>query len=292
MSNSLFPQRPTKRALVALVAHTIVFGLVYWLAFSVRSEFVISEADFLTLWITLPGIVILKLIVFYYAGHCHRSWYSVSFSDLVALFHSATLSVLIIATVDKLFINSIHPPRGVLLLDWALTILVLGGLYALNRLSREELRPRFFRGNYQKALIIGANQSGETLARHLLADQRLKYHVIGFLDQDPARRGSTLNGIPVLGTPEQAVPLPIDWASRTSAGDLRRALRPAGAAVDGGMRAGEAHAEGHSGVRRPADQRLLGPDSQRRHQRLAAARAGRSSTATRSARSSPGAPFW
>jgi FlaA1/EpsC-like NDP-sugar epimerase len=205
MSNSLFPQRPTKRALVALVVHSIVFALVYWLAFSVRSEFVISEGDFLTLWITLPGIVILKLIVFYYAGHCHRSWYSVSFSDLVALFHSATLSVLIIATVDKLFVNSIHPPRGVLLLDWALTILVLGGLRAVARMSREELSPRLWRGGYRKALIVGANQSGETLARHLLNDRRLKYQPVGYLDADPERVGSTLCGIPIWGQPSQAL---------------------------------------------------------------------------------------
>ncbi len=205
MSNSIFPQRPTKRALAALLTHAVVFTLVYWLAFWVRAEFAISADDWVTLWVTLPGVVILQLIVFYYAGHCHRSWNNVSFSDLVALFHSATLSVLIIATVDKLFINSIHPPRGVLLLDWALTILVLGGLRAAARMSREELSPRLWRAGYRKALIVGANQSGETLARHLLNDRRLKYQPIGYLDADATRIGSTMCGIPIWGQPAQAL---------------------------------------------------------------------------------------
>ena len=191
--------------MAVLLLHGMVFALVYWFAFSVRTEFVISEADWLTLWVTLPAVVVIKMILFYYGGHCHRTWYSVSFSDLVALLNSATLSLLVIAALDELFATHVHPPRGVLVLDWALTILVLGGLRAVGRLSREELSPRLWRSDYRKALILGANQSGETLARHLLSDRRLKYQPVGYLDHDASRVGSTLGGIPVLGTPQQAL---------------------------------------------------------------------------------------
>ena len=168
----MFPQRPTKRALAALVAHAVVFALVYWLAFSVRSEFVISQEDFITLLDHAAGHRDSQVDRVLLAGHCHRSWYSVSFSDLVALFHSATLSMLIIAAVDKLFVSSIHPPRGVLLLDWALTILVLGGLRAVARCRAKSSARGCGAAGYRKALIVGANQSGETLARHLLTDRR------------------------------------------------------------------------------------------------------------------------
>ncbi len=205
MNSSLIPQRLTKRALATLVLHAVVFCLVYWFAYSIRFDFDVTGQEWVTLWFSLPGIVIVKSIIFYYAGHCHRSWYSVSFSDLVALFHSATLSSLVIAAINGMLVTSLHPPRLVLLLDWALTILVLGGLRALGRLSREELSPRLWRSGYRKALIVGANQSGETLARHLLSDRRLKYQPIGYLDQDAARIGSTLGGIPVWGQPQQAI---------------------------------------------------------------------------------------
>ncbi len=217
MSNSLFPQRPTRRALAVLVLHAVVFVAVYWLAFGIRTDFAISESDWVLLWLTMPGVVLLKLMIFYYAGHCHRSWYSVSFSDLIALFHSATLSLLIVLAFDALFVNStIHLPKGVLLVDWGLTILVLGGLRAIGRMSREELSPRLWRSGYRKALIVGANQSGETLARHLLSDRRLKYQPVGYLDEDPARIGSTVGGIPVWGEPTQALPI----ASRLGVEDI------------------------------------------------------------------------
>ncbi|MEX0679285.1 MAG: nucleoside-diphosphate sugar epimerase/dehydratase [Pirellulales bacterium] len=205
MSTRLIPQRLTKRAFAALLLHAVVFAFLYWLAYAIRTEFAISKADWVTLWVTLPGVVLIQTLVFYYAGHCHRSWYSVSFSDLVMLFHSATLSWLIIAALDHLFAYSFHPPRGVLLLDWGMIIMVLGALRAVARLSREELSPRLWRSGYRRALIVGANQSGETLARHLLSDRRLKYQPVGYLDRDRARVGSTLSGIPIWGQPAQAL---------------------------------------------------------------------------------------
>jgi FlaA1/EpsC-like NDP-sugar epimerase len=198
-------QRPTRRAVAVLVLHAIVFSVVYWFAYSLRTEFQIPQQDWETLWVTLPGVVLIKLMVFYYYGHCHRSWYSVSFSDLVALLHSATLSMLLIMSINLMMARDFHPPRGVFILDWTLTILVLGGLRAVGRLSREELSPRLWRSGYRKALIVGANQSGETLARHLMSDRRLKYQPVGYLDEDVSRIGSTLGGIPILGTPGQAL---------------------------------------------------------------------------------------
>lgn len=216
MSNSLIPQRLTKRAFAVLLLHAAVFTFVYWLAYAVRFDFGIPEEYLWTMGFTLPLILVVKLIIFYYLGQCHRGWYSVSFSDLVMLFHSATLSLLCVAAIDKLFVQNSHPPRGVLLLDYAMTILVLGGLRAVGRMSREELSPRLWKHDYRKALIVGANQSGETLARHLLSDRRLKYHPVGYLDQDPARIGSTLGGIPVFGAPHRA----LDIAGRLGVEDL------------------------------------------------------------------------
>ncbi|REK10846.1 MAG: polysaccharide biosynthesis protein [Planctomycetota bacterium] len=205
MSNRLLPQRLTKRAFAALLLHVIVFAVLYWFSFALKFEFAFNTEDWQTLLVTLPGVVLIQTAVFYYAGHCHRSWYSVSFSDLVMLFHSATLSLLIVAAIDRLFIRWLHPPASVLLIDWALTILVLGGLRAIGRLSREELSPRLWRSGYRRALIVGANQSGETLARHLMTDRRLRYQPLGYLDHDESKIGSTFGGIPIWGKPEQAL---------------------------------------------------------------------------------------
>lgn len=116
---------------------------------------------------TLPLILVVKLIIFYYLGQCHRGWYSVSFSDLVMLFHSATLSLLCVAAIDKLFVQNSHPPRGVLLLDYAMTILVLGGLRGGSHVTRGA-QPPFM----EARLSQGADRGGQSVGRNARASIR------------------------------------------------------------------------------------------------------------------------
>ena len=205
MSKSLIPQRMTLRAFIGLCVHALLFVFVYWLAYSIRFNFTIPREEWPVFWLTLPGVMIVKLAVFYAAGHCHRSWHYVSLSDLADLLRSTLVSVVIVAVIDYMMAQTFHIPRLVLLMDAGLTVLFLGGLRAMARLIREEFRPRLARQGYRKAIIIGANKSGETLARHLVADNRLKYYVAAFLDKDQGRFGTLVGGIPVLGRPEDAL---------------------------------------------------------------------------------------
>ena len=71
-------------------------------------------------------------------------------------------------------------------------------------MSREEIRFFYRPSDARKALIVGANQSGHNLARHLRTAEPPQYLVVGFLDQDVMRLGSLHAGLPVLGTPGQA----------------------------------------------------------------------------------------
>lgn len=210
----LIPQRLSKRAFAALLLHLAVFAAVYALAFCLKYDFKLPPNGLELLAITMPGVVLVKLLVFYSSGHCHRSWHYVSLSDLAAIIRSATMATLIIIALDRVISISFSLELRIVAYDWVLTICLLGALRAFVRLFREEFRPRLVRQGFRKALIIGANTSGETLARHLLADQRLNYLVAGFLDKDRGRVGSLVGGIPVLGGPEDALrmafPLGVD----------------------------------------------------------------------------------
>ncbi|MBC7107103.1 MAG: hypothetical protein H5T97_14335 [Firmicutes bacterium] len=50
-------------------------------------------------------------------------------------------------------------------------------------------------------LVLGAGKTGELVARALTGDRHLGYRIVGFLDDDPAKRGVRANGVdyPVLG---------------------------------------------------------------------------------------------
>lgn len=47
------------------------------------------------------------------------------------------------------------------------------------------------------------------------ADPRLKYSIVGFLDDDSTHHGSRFGGVTVYGRPEDVSDLPVLWAPST-----------------------------------------------------------------------------
>jgi FlaA1/EpsC-like NDP-sugar epimerase len=199
-------RRVNARALRLLAVHAAIFAAALFLAFFTRSDFAV-EAPWVHVYSrAVFGVVVVKLVIFYVLGLCHVSWGRVAFGDLTALLWAATLSLLIFATFDSLVLSTGFAPwiprirRSVLLLDWVATIMLVGGLRTLWRSFREELRPLFERHKAKSALIVGANQAGELIARNLTATSNSPYMIAGFLDDDPALRHTRVAGREVLGT--------------------------------------------------------------------------------------------
>jgi FlaA1/EpsC-like NDP-sugar epimerase len=150
------------------------------------------------------------VVIFYVLGLCHLSWRRVAFGDLTNLLWGATLAMLVVAAIDGLFLSTgrvpriTRVPRSVILLDWAATILAVGGIRALWRSFHEELRPLFSAEPARSALILGANQAGELIARNLMAASHSPYYIAGFLDDDKALHNSRFSGIEVLGPIDRA----------------------------------------------------------------------------------------
>lgn len=203
--NTLYLRQPfTKRIFLILLMHAAVFALAYWLAFLVTFELPLAYEWKVLFALTLPGVLITKLLIFYAMGHCHGSWRYVTFSDLAILLAAAILSTLVIFALSQFMVQHFQIPKKVLAVDWTLTILGLGGLRSIWRLTQHELRPLISRKATNRALIIGANSRGAVLASQLQAHPRLKYLIVGYLDDDPALFGSRFGGAPVLGVPEDA----------------------------------------------------------------------------------------
>ena len=200
------------KAAVLAVAHAVIFAAALFVAFFTRNDFRLGNEWLAVYAATVGGIVTIKLIVFYLLGHCHASWRRVSFGDLTGLLWATTLSMLVLVSIDSVLLRNgrvpaegFEPvPRSVILLDWAATIMILGGLRAVWRSFREELRPLFSSKPARTALIVGANQAGELLARNLVANATEPYLIAGFLDDDRSLLGSRFAGSTVLGTTDKA----------------------------------------------------------------------------------------
>ena len=97
-----------------------------------------------------------------------------------------------------------HQPfsRGVLAIDWMLTIGLMSASRVLRRMSREGLlgAGSAARDELKRVLIVGAGRAGVSLAKDLMSLRRRDVELIGFVDDDPDKQRSTLLGRPILGT--------------------------------------------------------------------------------------------
>jgi FlaA1/EpsC-like NDP-sugar epimerase len=98
----------------------------------------------------------------------------------------------------------LHPrglPRSVYALELFFTIALTGGLRFGPRLARRwSVERRRARAGAARTLIAGAGTVGDLLVRDILNSPSHPYHVVGYVDDDRRKVGTSLNGRRVLGT--------------------------------------------------------------------------------------------
>jgi FlaA1/EpsC-like NDP-sugar epimerase len=91
--------------------------------------------------------------------------------------------------------------RSILLIDGLLALFTLGGL----RLSIRVIAEARLRGGppggttLRRVLVVGAGQAGTMVVREIRRNPQLRMAPVGFLDDDPAKHGKRVIGVPVLG---------------------------------------------------------------------------------------------
>jgi FlaA1/EpsC-like NDP-sugar epimerase len=193
---------PTREAVVVTALLAVLFEFTYLAAFFIRGELFVRPSDAEMILKSIGVVVCLKLLVFYTRGLCHRPWRAARFNDLNQLLRTATLALLVLVAFNYFifYVPGWAPiPRSVLLLDWAFTILAVGGMQAVARSVYEELIPATNVGNERSTLVVDASPAGRQLASDLgqLRDQR--YFVAGLLDDDPDHYGAHVGRARVLG---------------------------------------------------------------------------------------------
>jgi FlaA1/EpsC-like NDP-sugar epimerase len=124
-------------------------------------------------------------------------------------------------------------PRSILVMDSVLLVLAMGGVRLGRRLFHDLSRVE----RSKRVLVLGAGDAGEHIVRDMKRANEGDYEPIGFIDDDPAKVGTLIHGVPVLGT-RQALPalieqhnpaevlVAIPTATAAMIGEVVRALEP------------------------------------------------------------------
>jgi len=192
-----------RRIVLIVAAHLVAFAAIYPLAFLVRYDLHVPTMVWRSAIACLPLVVIVKMAAFM-ALHCHRGWWRyATFADLIKLAQAATLGSATLIVLTRFFLSGSAIPRSVILIDWAATFIVIGGIRAGARFSREHICRLVATEQPRRSLVVGTGDASVALIRELHDLPRLGFKVIGILDSDQSLRGTYLAGLKVVGSPVQ-----------------------------------------------------------------------------------------
>ncbi|MDP8944233.1 MAG: polysaccharide biosynthesis protein, partial [Actinomycetota bacterium] len=177
-------------------------ALAYYLAFVLRFDAGIPERYRELLAITIGFVVAGKLVLFALFGLYHKVWRFMDQRDLEAVLRAVVVSSL--ALVGGLFLlapGGTAPPRGVVALDFLITLLLVGGMRLVVRTVFERpVRGSIAHKDAREVLIVGAGNGGQSVAFELRRNPGLRTVPIGFVDDDPRKHGIRIGGLKVLGS--------------------------------------------------------------------------------------------
>jgi len=189
---------PTRESIVVAALLAVIFHAMYLFAFFLRGELLLRPSDAKVIVGTIGYVVFLKVAVFYVRGLSHRPWKAARFSDLNSLVRASTTALLILVAYNYFgpYLIRKHEaiPRSVLLLDWAFSLLAVGGMQAMARSVYEEFMPATPVGKWVVLIVDAAEESREFAVR-----LGANCFIAGFLDDDPTHYGVHVGRARVLG---------------------------------------------------------------------------------------------
>lgn len=157
------------------------------------------------LW-SLPFIIPARVAVFSACGLYRQVWSQASLPELGQIMAATTGDAVLAAIVIYGLVQHwIYPgpfmPRSILIIAWMLNTACIGGSRLVLRLRREWLLTRKSAAGMQHpTLVFGAGDAGALICREIKRHGESGYRVVGFLDDDPAKQGMRVAGVPVLGS--------------------------------------------------------------------------------------------
>ncbi|MEE9293014.1 MAG: nucleoside-diphosphate sugar epimerase/dehydratase [Acidobacteriota bacterium] len=141
--------------------------------------------------------ILLTPAVFYACGLHKGYWKYAGLSDMHRLVRAVAYRSLILVAIFYFFeLEGVS--RAVLILGTLLILFFCGLLRLVPRIRFELLNARSRIGG-SRTLIVGAGDTGESLLREFRKRGETDHRVIGFVDDDPGKKGVRIHGVPVLG---------------------------------------------------------------------------------------------
>lgn len=190
-----------KKQILLVLLDLGIVAFSYYLSYRLRFEGAQFKVFFNTFLKSLPVIIAVKLLVFYFTGIYRGFWQYISTPDVFLFIRSSFFATLLSITSVTILYRFNKFSKGVFIIDLILTTLFLLGTRGSFRLFKETIKRKTLSG--KRVVIYGAGQGGELLIREILNNNSLAIDPVGFLDDDPLKIGKRIQGFPILGSFDQ-----------------------------------------------------------------------------------------
>jgi UDP-GlcNAc:undecaprenyl-phosphate GlcNAc-1-phosphate transferase len=187
-----------KRRIFEIFLDILLISLSYYAANILMFGSLENEEVWSLFLKTLPIVVILKLFAFLFAGVYRGIWRYTSINDFVAFAKAVGLGTVLSVLVILFLYRFEGFSRTVFFLDTVILLMALAGSRMAFRFFRE-LLPASQTNDGLKVLIYGAGDGGELVLREIYNNPELGYRPVGFVDDDPLKKGKKIHGLRVLG---------------------------------------------------------------------------------------------
>ena len=198
------------RHLAVLICYSGLLIFSFYLAYELRFNFVVDEESHFARRHQLLWVLPMELILLYAFGQFRGFLSYFRMPDLIrlatALGLGACLQFTVYFALNMSLGRNIAPPLAVILANFLIATDVLSGCRLWLRTYREGQPSGAGAKNGSKqrrVAIVGAGEVGSAVVADLLAKRGLGLKPVAFFDDNAAKHGLDIHGVPVVGPPDQ-----------------------------------------------------------------------------------------
>jgi len=187
-----------KRRVFEVLLDVVLIALAYWSAYAIEFNEASESSAWRLFLRTLPVVVFVKLGAFLVVGVYRGIWRYTSLDDLMVFLKAVALGSIVCVLIVLFKFRFVGFSRTVFVIDAFVMFMLLAASRMAFRLFRQFL-PVPNDGTGRRVLIYGAGDGGELLLREILNNRELRYVPVGFMDDDPMKKGKVIHGLRVFG---------------------------------------------------------------------------------------------
>jgi UDP-GlcNAc:undecaprenyl-phosphate/decaprenyl-phosphate GlcNAc-1-phosphate transferase len=189
-----------KKQILQILIDIVVINVAYVSAYLLRYEGFLSDRNLELIETSLPILILVKISLFSMFGLYKGEWRYIGINDMLQVFKSASIGSLLCMAAMFVLFRTDEYSRSVFLIDYVLTLLMIGGTRVFIRAFREYFSTVSDESEKLPILIVGAGDGGELLLREIKNNPKLNYKPMGFIDDDIKKSKRVIHGLKVLGT--------------------------------------------------------------------------------------------